>query len=730
MGKLTLLRLTKGQRKFHLQTVLVGGFVIQVAATVALVSYLSFQNGQKAVGELVERLNVEVSDRICQHLQRYLESTRQLATINANILQEGILNPRDSQRLSQMFWKQVQLYPVSYISYGASSGEFIGAGYSPGEAQITVSVPGQDNRKIRTYTTNSQGQPKQLLSATPYNFQSESWYREAVKTGQPLWSPVFKWDGSTSIFSMAYSVPILYQNRPVAVIGVDQRLDQISSFLQQLEISPGGETFVLERNGLLVASSSQEKPYRLVDGKEQRLPAIASQNSLIRQTAQALLQKLPSFKQIQESEQFEFWVDGERQIVRARPWGKSQGLDWIVVVAVPEADFTAQINAATYRTLLLCGLAFTVAILFGMVTARWISQPIQHVVQAAERMAAGELEQQVEARGIVELEKLADSFNSMTAQIRNSFTTLAGKNADLQQAKEELAGAKAQLEAILDAVPGSISWISADGIYLGVNQYLAQRLKLPAAEMVGKELGFGGTSQFVTFMRGFLASDRLSASQEITVQSNGQEFYYLIAAQKYQQGSIAVSVGLDITKQHQVQERLRIAEENYRGIYENALEGIYQATPTGQYISVNPSMARIYGYSSPQEMVARISDIRGQLYLNPEDYYQFQSLMATHHQVQDFEYRSYRQDGTVIWIEETTRAVYDNSGKLLYYEGLVEDITARKRLEEELRNQLIELRIEIDQQKREQDVALLTQDSFFQELQAEIAEVNLDEFWS
>jgi PAS domain-containing protein len=80
--------------------------------------------------------------------------------------------------------------------------------------------------------------------------------------------------------------------------------------------------------------------------------------------------------------------------------------------------------------------------------------------------------------------------------------------------------------------------------------------------------------------------------------------YYLIAAQKYQQGTGTVSVGIDITEHKQVEEALRIAEENYRSIYENALEGIFQSTPEGTYISVNPAMARIYGYDSPKDMVA------------------------------------------------------------------------------------------------------------------------------
>lgn len=165
-------------------------------------------------------------------------------------------------------------------------------------------------------------------------------------------------------------------------------------------------------------------------------------------------------------------------------------------------------------------------------------------------------------------------------------------------------------------------------------------------------------------------------------------------------------------------EALRIAEENYRGIFENALEGIFQATPDGRYISVNPTMARIYGYSSPEEMIASVAEIGSQIYVNPNSPDEYHRLLEEQGSVKDIEYEVYRKDKSIIWVKESTLAVRDNGGKLLYYEGIVEDITQRKRQEEELKRQLQELRIEIDQQKRKKDVAEITQSDYFREIQA------------
>lgn len=177
-------------------------------------------------------------------------------------------------------------------------------------------------------------------------------------------------------------------------------------------------------------------------------------------------------------------------------------------------------------------------------------------------------------------------------------------------------------------------------------------------------------------------------------------------------------------------EELRIAEENYRNIFENAVEGIFQSSPKGRYINVNPALAQIYGYDSPAEMMNSITNIGEQLYVNPEQRQQFKQLLQKQDTIKGFEYRCYCKDGSIIWTEINARVVKDSQGKVLYYEGIVKDITERKRQEDELRRQLEELKIEIDHQKREEEVANLTESSYFQEVQQEMSEINLDEFWS
>jgi len=144
----------------------------------------------------------------------------------------------------------------------------------------------------------------------------------------------------------------------------------------------------------------------------------------------------------------------------------------------------------------------------------------------------------------------------------------------------------------------------------------------------------------------------------------------------------------DITEKKQAEEALRKSEEKYRNIFENAIEGMYQSNPEGRYITVNPSMARMLGYESPHDMISTITNIEEQVYANPGDRKRFKMLMERDGFVNDFETQLYRKDGSTIWASINGRAILDSSGKPIYYEGFVLDITRRKVSELKLKEEM------------------------------------------
>jgi PAS domain S-box-containing protein len=138
-------------------------------------------------------------------------------------------------------------------------------------------------------------------------------------------------------------------------------------------------------------------------------------------------------------------------------------------------------------------------------------------------------------------------------------------------------------------------------------------------------------------------------------------------------------------ERERAEQTLRQVENRHRSIVDNAVEGIFQTLPSGGYVSVNPALARMYGYDVPSDLIAAVGDIGHQVYVDPNRRAEFKSLMTDHGLVQGFEYQVYRKDGSKIWLSENARAIRDPQGAVLYYEGTVVDITERKLLEDQLR---------------------------------------------
>ncbi|WP_088893770.1 AAA-like domain-containing protein [Leptolyngbya ohadii] len=918
-----------------LRSVLILPFVLQLAGAVGLVWYLSYRNSQATVQDMSLQLRQEITARIDQQLKSYVEIPHAINRINGSALLNGDLQIQQMEGFNQL-WEQAKIYPNTNLIYCASErdGSLLGVGRNEEtrELQLVAYNPSTNHRGYY-YTLNAMGDRMNLqrTGQKKYDARVRPWYKAAKDQGKATWSAIYL-DFDTQLPTVTASTPV-YDRSGRSLIGVcatDFILPaEMSAFLQSLNIGQSGETFIMDRSGVLVSTSTPEKLIEKGGDKVRYLPAIESRNSLIRGTAQYLQDSFQNLNALQQSQQFEFDLDGQRQLLQVLPFQDGRGIDWLIVVVIPESDFTGRIQANNRTTTGLYLLSLVLAIGVGILTARWVTRPLLKLNEAAKQIARGQWNKPVETQRTDEVGELAQSFNQMASQLQDSFLALEHRNADLQQTKDDLAKANEQLEAVLNAVPGPISWIAAEGFYLGINSYLAESLKLPAEAVIGNPIGVvGDNPDYVDFVNHFLHSEDSSASQEIPIQVNGQERYYLLAAQKYQQGMAIVVVGIDITERRQAEESLqraqrtnqaivsaipdllmrirsngvyqgfnpgrstkilnednlhvgatvydlmpqkraeermryvhqalhtgelqiyeyelevegrvqyeearliplgqdevlvmvrdmtqrklseealrqseaniralveaipdllirvtrdgtykdiqgrnrvmlydgedfwegtnvydslppveaqrrmqyiqmafqtgtmqvyeqqlaidgqfqheevrmvvtgqeevlmiirniteqkraeaalRIAEENYRGIFENALEGIFQSTPRGKFIRINPAMARIYGYRSPTEMIESVVDIVQQMYVDPADHAEFQRQMEAIGTVKNQVYQSRRKDGSAIWVEENTRAVRDEDGNLLYYEGIIEDITEQKR-----RNEILEERV-------------------------------------
>lgn len=480
-------------QKVPLSLVLIVPFVLQIFSAVGLVGYLSFKNSQKAVKSLALNLSNEIGGRVDQHLDSYLTLPHQLASTTVDTLETGILKLRDFESSGRFFWKRAQIYPnIAFIGYYLQNGEGVAAQRWPPGQGVNIVKHSLADGKDYNYATDAQGRRTKLIDATEYFAPEDQWYVDAVKAGKPIWSRIYTAEGFPGYVAASAAYPIYSpHHKLLGALSVDLLLSDISRFLRTLEISPNGKVFIMERNGLLIGNSSSQETYRIIKGQTHRLSALNSSDPTIQSIAQYLKEQFGNFQGIQQQQQLEFSKGNQKFFVQVLPWQDNYGLDWLVVVTIPEADFMATINANTRTTVVLCIVALAIATILGIYTSRWISHPISQLSRASQAIAQGDFSQTALVKRTQELSLLSQSFDLMAEQLKSSFelleTRVAERTAQLAEAKQSAEEAKEAADAANQAKSKFLANMSHElrtplNVILGFTQLMERDNSLSQAQ--------------------------------------------------------------------------------------------------------------------------------------------------------------------------------------------------------------------------------------------------------
>lgn len=433
-------------RRYKLRTVLVVPFVLQVCGAVGLVGYLSFQNGQRSIESLAQQLTDEVEVHIAERTQTYLAAPHAVNQLNQNALELGQLSADNLNSMERHFWRQIQVFDrISYIQFGTPKGEFVGLAAND-DGSFTYQVT-EYSGDLQTYAIKQNGQRGKKLETSP-NFkpQKRPWYLIPEKKDKPTWTDIYAWVNPPTL-AITLGQPYYDQSGTFqGILATDLSIAQFSDFLQTLKIGKTGKSFILERSGLMVATSTAEEPFTPSEKGPQRLPALESKDPVVRATTQKLLDRFGTLQEISVRQQLTIDIEGKRYFLQVNPLRDQHGLDWLSVVVVPEADFMEQIYANTRSTIGLSVAALLFAILIGVSTARWVTNPILKINAAATAISSGDLQRSVALNRSDELGELARSFNQMVQDLRISLEERNVVVEALKKSEQQLAEYNRSLE--------------------------------------------------------------------------------------------------------------------------------------------------------------------------------------------------------------------------------------------------------------------------------------------
>jgi signal transduction histidine kinase len=430
-------------RKVPLKVLLTVPSFLQILIVAGLTGWLSWLNAHAAVNRLAGELQDEIGDRIHLRLKTYLDTPQMINRINVEAVRLGQIDLDNKPAVERHLFSQLmQFNDISSIMVGTTDGQFRAVNRQP---KLQVLRSDGANQPTYPFALNGLGKvtapsPKQA----PTNLEKTLWYQNTAIARKPIWSTIFQ-TGDNRDLSLNANYPIYDEDSAefVGVLSAGFSLTRIDDFLDTLKVSPSGLVFIVENDGELIGTSAEQSPYKVETGSKHRklrqVNARESSDPLIRSTAHFLVNRYGDFDKVVSGRQLEFTNKGAKNFVKVVPYRDDLGLDWLIVVVVPEADFMAQINANMRNTIWLCTAAAVVAILLGIAMSNWVADPMQRLSRASRAIADGEFAQQMPDRmPIREVEVTIRAFNQMSSKLSESFEQIESALQESREAQKAL----------------------------------------------------------------------------------------------------------------------------------------------------------------------------------------------------------------------------------------------------------------------------------------------------
>lgn len=461
--------------KISLRLLLTFFLVMQILLIAGLVAYISFLNGQAAVNTVAAEYRNSLSERIKQHLITFLDVPPKLNQNNANLIRSGAIDANDGTALQSYFLSQLELHPsITSIYFGNEKGGIVGSGREgAGGFFYIYNTPDFKAGTFEKYSFDTGENEKTILAQVPnFDARTRPWYKNAIQIKTFVWNDIYVLITGQDM-ALATSTPVYdEQQNLIGVMSVDIFLSHLSKYLQQMEEIGNGESFIIERSGLLVATSTNEPLYKELDadGKPERVDVHLSTTPIIHDAADALTAQYGDYSKIQTDGTIEFDMNGDRQFLQVSPLHDEYGIDWLIVVVSPESAFMGQIEENNHWTMTIILIAVIASIGLSLWTAHKIIRPISLLADSMDAITKKEWDGAVTSHTrIKELNELSLAFNLMRETLKKTMKQLSDEVHERQQAQMLMHESQDRYRTLVENMPIGVLRIGIDGILIAAN---------------------------------------------------------------------------------------------------------------------------------------------------------------------------------------------------------------------------------------------------------------------
>ncbi|NUN63601.1 PAS domain-containing protein [Pseudanabaena biceps] len=434
-------------KKVSIRSLITFPNILQTIIAVLVIGYFSFQNEQKLADEFSDKLRIGVVESLNQDIKNYLQPTMQIVKLNAEAQQNKPLDIKNSREIIQQFQALINVFSsVREVFLGDSSGNFLGV-LRQSDKSLAVKITNNFPRR-NWYQLDAQGKVSTLFKIeTNYDPRTRPWYQRAIANKKVVWTEIYPFVDSPDLGISATQAIFDRQGKPLYVIAASLNLDRINQFLAKHQVTSTSQTFIIDRDGMLVATSTQETAFTInQQGKVKRIKAIDSNNLLIRQTMLKTSDQLASLSNITDNRKFTISIEknvggkitsDEKQFVEVFPYRDLAGIEWYVFIVIPEDDILLKANENKAALIALCTGILATLVVIGIITTRRIVKPIFELREASLAIAAQDFNQPIRGSWIEELDILATAFKQMREQLSQSREQLQEYSRSLEMKVEE-----------------------------------------------------------------------------------------------------------------------------------------------------------------------------------------------------------------------------------------------------------------------------------------------------